>query len=444
MVKPNPNFAKFEGQLYAFSGVGREVSEYEKSGIATRPVIRLSIGDAKLPLPDRVSRYMAVAAESLRCRDGFAQEDLDSAAFGEMRRDLHEAGLDKFNGYGDEQGNKLLRERINKTKYGGRWKSSEIFISDGAKCDAANISDLFDPNAFVAMSDPTYPVYQDSLVIKGRTGKKRAQGGYEGLVYLIANEENGFVPDTPHSIERTVGRVELKTDVIWICNPDNPTGVARTGEQLEKFVRYAEKHGALLVHDNAYERFIKTPEIPHSIYDIPGAEKVAIEISSESKEGGLTGVRLGYTIVPEAIAHNLGREHPSLNWDWNKRVATCFNGACNIAQAAGLAIMSPRGQMESQEAVDYYMENARIEREALQSLGLKVYGGIDAPFVWVKTPAGRGSHQFFREVLEKTQVGCTPGNLFGSQGEGFVRFSAFGFREQIEEAAKRLRELRFN
>lgn len=339
--------------------------------------------------------------------------------------------VETYRGYGDEQGDIRLKASLVKyySNIGVNIYSSEIFISDGAKPDCANIQSIFSLENVVAIQDPAYPVYVDTNVIAGRTGQfNKEEGQYEGLVYMPCTEENNFFPDVP----------SRQIDLIYLCSPNNPTGAVATREQLKNFIDYARGIKAIIIFDAAYSFFILNHDLPKSIYEIDGAKECSIEINSFSKIAGFTGVRLGWTVVPKDIIcenSDLGK----INTIWNRRQCTFFNGASNIAQEGGLAALTEEGQEECKELVDYYMENARIIREGLKSIGLVVYGGENAPYIWMKTPNNMRSWEFFDKLLNETHVVGTPGIGFGARGEGYFRLSAFGHRENIKEAIESIK-----
>jgi len=304
----------------------------------------------------------------------------------------------------------------------------EIFINDGAKTDLANIQSIFSLNNVVAISDPVYPAYLDTAVISGRTGKC-VNGKYQGLVYMACNEKNNFVPNPP----------KQKVDIIYLCNPNNPTGSAATRKQLKAFVDYALKNKAVIIFDATYVEYISNKSLPKSIYEIPGAKKCAIEVNSFSKWAGFTGVRLGWTVVPMDLVIEKTKKG-IVNGLWSRRQGTMFNGASNISQEGALAVLSPAGQKESKNLVGYYMKNAMLIKKALQKLGLKVFGGEHAPYIWVKTPRNLSSLQFFNKLLEEAYVVGTPGSGFGSEGESYLRLTAFGHRENIIKAVKSIQK----
>ncbi|PLX77733.1 MAG: LL-diaminopimelate aminotransferase, partial [Desulfuromonas sp.] len=310
-------------------------------------------------------------------------------------------------------------------------KTSEIFISDGSKCDSSNILDIFDLGNKVAIGDPVYPVYNDTNVMAGRTGEADENGYYEGIVYMPATEENNFTPELP----------QKKVDIIYLCFPNNPTGTVATREQLKGWVDYARANDAVIFFDAAYEAFITEDDIPHSIYEIEGAKECAIEIRSFSKTAGFTGVRCGFIVVPEELMGTTEKgEKYSLNKLWSRRTSTKFNGASYPVQKAAAAVYSDEGWAQIKEVIDYYMENARIIREGLTEAGISCFGGVNAPYIWLKTPEGMSSWDFFDKLLNECHVVGTPGSGFGPSGEGYFRLSAFGDRANVETAVQRIRD----
>ena len=331
------------------------------------------------------------------------------------------ADVKTYTGYGDEQGDTRLRDEL-ALFYNKRsiiLDPLEIFISDGAKSDSANISSIFDTDSVVAIADPVYPVYLDSNILSGRTN----------IVFMKCNEGNGFIPTVPKG----------KVDLIYICSPNNPTGAVATKAQLKEFVDYAIENKAIIIFDAAYVEYISGQSLPRSIYEIDGAKKCAIEINSFSKWAGFTGVRLGWAVIPLELEVE-GSTNGEINKLWNRRQTTMFNGASNIVQEGGLAVLSSDGQKECKELINYYMNNAKIIREGLESLGLTVFGGENAPYIWVRCPNGLTSWEFFDKLLNEAYVVCTPGVGFGTQGEGYIRLAAFGHRENIEKAVKSIQE----
>lgn len=401
-VERNPNIGKLQAG-YLFPEIARRRREHQEKHPDAK-IISLGIGDTTEPIPDVISNAMRDASSGLATRDGYS-------------------------GYGAEQGRGDLREALCNAFYTkvGR-KPSEVFVSDGSKCDIGRLQMMFGANVTVAVQDPSYPVYVDSSVIMGMTGGFDASAGnYQNIQYMVCKPENDFFPDLSQA---------PKTDLVFFCSPNNPTGAAATRQQLQQLVDFARKNGSIIVYDAAYALFISDPSCPRSIYEIPGAEECAIETCSFSKYAGFTGVRLGWTVVPEALRYADGS--PVIN-DFNRIMTTVFNGASNVAQAGGLACLTPEGQAAMQGLVDFYMENAAILRKTFADMGFSVYGGTNAPYVWVGFP-GRKSWEVFAEILEKCNIVTTPGSGFGPAGEGFVRASAFGTRENVLEAVERFKK----
>lgn len=398
-VKRNENFGKLRAG-YLFPEIARRRRAHQEKHPDAK-IISLGIGDTTEPLPQFIADAMAKSAAGLATRQGYS-------------------------GYGAEQGQGPLREAIAKTFYPGMRAADEIFVSDGSKCDIARIQMMFGPKHTVAVQDPSYPVYVDTSVMVGMTGDYTG-AGFEGIEYMVCNPQNNFFPD--------LSKIK-RTDIIFFCSPNNPTGAAATRAQLTELVNFAKKNGSLLVYDAAYALYITNPDCPKTIYEIPGAEDVAIETCSFSKYAGFTGVRLGWTVVPKALKYADGT--PVHN-DWNRVMTTCFNGASNIAQAGGLACLQPEGFKAMKDLIGFYQENANILLKTFQDMGFSVYGGSDAPYVWVGFP-GKPSWDVFAEILEKCNIVTTPGSGFGPAGEGFVRASAFGSRPDIMEAVKRFQD----
>lgn len=402
MAKINKNFNKF-GAGYLFPEIARRTRAFSAQN-PDASILRLGIGNTTEPLTPSIIRALHAGVDALADRA-------------------------TYTGYGDEQGNTALREALVQryAGYGVTLTAEDFFISDGAKSDSANIQQIFSSDCVVAVQDPAYPVYVDSNVIAGRTWDLK-EGQYQGIVYMPCTAENGFFPELP----------EEHVDLIYLCSPNNPTGAVSTREQLKCFVEYARERKAIIFFDAAYAAFISDPELPRSIYEIEGAHECAIEINSFSKEAGFTGVRLGWSVVPKTcICH--GAPHGKLNSLWLRRQTTMFNGASNIVQAGGLAILGEEGQRECVEIIAYYMANARTICECLTDLGLTVYGGINAPYVWLQTPNGLSSWEFFDKLLTEAHVVGTPGSGFGPAGEGYFRLSAFGHAENIQKATERIR-----
>lgn len=404
MAKIQPAYARLSAG-YLFPEIARRTREFH----ADHPdadILRLGIGDTTEPLPPVAVEAMRQAVERLGHRE-------------------------TYSGYGDSEGETPLRQAIadHYTARGADVNMEDVFVSDGAKSDSANLQSIFATDNVVAVQDPAYPVYVDSNVMAGRTGTRNQQGQYEGLVYMPCTAENGFFPNLP----------DRKVDLIYICSPNNPTGAVATREQLTAFVDYANAHKAVILFDSAYAAFIQDDDLPKSIYEIPGARSCAIEVNSFSKIAGFTGVRLGWSLVPKELRAE-DAEPGVLHAMWTRRQNTFFNGASNIVQAGGLAVLRPEGLAQTADLVDYYMQNARIIRECLREKGLNVYGGVNAPYVWMQTPSGLGSWEFFDRLLGDCHVVGTPGAGFGPSGEGYFRLSAFGHRENIEAATARIRD----
>ncbi|HNS25489.1 MAG TPA: LL-diaminopimelate aminotransferase [Methanobacteriaceae archaeon] len=396
---------------YIFSEIAQRVEKYEKENPEAR-VIRMGIGDVTLPLPRAVVEGFKEAVEEMGEKDSFM-------------------------GYGPEQGYHFLVEDIIKHDYqalGIQLSPDEVFISDGAKCDTGNIQEIFGLDNTVAVTDPVYPVYVESNVMAGRTGPMDDDGHYQNLVYLPCTSENNFIPELPSQ----------KVDLIYLCYPNNPTGTALTREQLKTWVDYARDHKAVILFDAAYEAYITKEDIPRSIYEIEGARECAIEFKSYSKSAGFTGTRCAYTVVPkELVAYDKNGNEHDLNSLWNRRQSTKFNGVSYPVQKAAQATYTPQGREEIKENVAYYMANARIIRDGLEEMGLEVYGGINSPYIWVKTPKNMTSWEFFDLLLEEVQVVGTPGVGFGPSGEGYFRITAFNTLENTEEAMERMGRLEF-
>jgi LL-diaminopimelate aminotransferase len=397
MARTNEHYDKLQAG-YLFPEIARRTREFQAKNPGVK-IMRLGIGNTTEPLTPAILKGLHRGVDLL-------------------------SKVETYTGYGDEQGNAPLREALAKryAAYGAQISADEVFISDGAKPDSANIQSIFSQDAIIALQDPAYPVYVDSNVIGGRTGKP-ANGSYDGLVYLTCTDKNGFFPEPP----------DRKVDVIYICSPNNPTGAVATHEQLVKFVDYARKNKAIIIFDSAYAPFISDPKLPRTIFTVPGAKECAIEISSFSKEAGFTGVRLGWSVVPKTIVCEDG-EPGKLHKLWLRRQTTMFNGASNIIQEGGVAILSDEGQRECQGLIRYYMNNARVIREGLERLGITVFGGVDAPYIWMKCPNGLGSWEFFDKLLNEANVVGTPGAGFGPAGEGYFRLSSFGHAEDVSAA----------
>jgi LL-diaminopimelate aminotransferase len=398
---------------YLFPEIARRVKQFaeDKPSLAKR-IIRCGIGDVTEPLPPAAIEAMHRAVDELAHRES-------------------------FRGYGPEQGYEFLRGAIAENDYQARGldvAADEIFVSDGSKCDCGNILDIFGAANRIAVMDPVYPVYVDTNVMAGHTGEADATGSYSGLVYLPCNEANGFVPAVPKE----------KVDLIYLCYPNNPTGATATCDQLAAWVEYALTAQAILLFDAAYEAYIADPEIPHSIYEIPGARKCAIEFRSFSKNGGFTGVRCGFTVLPKELnANTQSGETRPLHPLWHRRFSTKFNSVSYPVQRGAEALYSKAGKEQIRSLVDHYLANARILAVALKKNGLSVYGGTNAPYLWVKAPPGYSSWAVFDKLLRDIQVVITPGAGFGAQGEGFFRVSAFNSRENAEAVAGRFQSLKW-
>ncbi len=407
MARLNDNYLKLKAG-YLFPEIGRRVKAFSQANPEAK-IIRLGIGDVTQPLAPAILKAFHDAVDDL-------------------------ASKDNFMGYGPEQGYEFLIETLIEKSYqplGVQLKTSEIFISDGSKCDCANILDIFALDNKVAICDPVYPVYNDTNVMIGRTGEANEKGYYEGLTYLACTEANGFNPAIPQE----------RVDIVYLCYPNNPTGTVATRDDLKKWVDYALANDTVIFFDAAYEAFITEPGIPHSIYEIEGAKRCAIEFRSFSKTAGFTGVRCALTVVPEELLAATGNgEKVSLNKLWNRRQSTKFNGVSYPVQKAAAAVYSDEGWAQVKETIDYYMENARLIREGLQAAGLTVYGGVNAPYIWLKTPTGLSSWDFFDKLLSECHVVGTPGSGFGPSGEGFYRLSAFGDRDNVIEAIARIKK----
>jgi LL-diaminopimelate aminotransferase len=407
MARINDNYLKLKAG-YLFPEIARRVNAFAAEH-PDAPIIRLGIGDVTEPLPEACRTAMINAVNDMGDRGS-------------------------FKGYGPEQGYAWLREAIAQHDFQARGcdiDASEIFISDGSKCDCGNILDIFGNDNTIAVTDPVYPVYVDTNVMAGHTGDANDRGEYGGLVYLPISAENDFTAQIPSE----------KVDLIYLCFPNNPTGSVATREHLQAWVDYARSHGSIIFFDAAYEAFITDPAIPHSIFEIEGARDCAIEFRSFSKNAGFTGTRCALTVVPKTLkgqtADGTGVDLWSL---WNRRQSTKFNGVSYIVQRGAEAVYSPEGQAQTKALVSFYLENAQIIREKLTEAGLAVYGGINAPYVWVKTPNGLSSWDFFDKLLHTCNVVGTPGSGFGAAGEGYFRISAFNSRANVEEATRRIVE----
>jgi LL-diaminopimelate aminotransferase len=401
MVSRNPNLKKLNAG-YLFPVIAKKKKAFLEA-CPQAQIISLGIGDTTEPIPQFISEEMQKKASQLATREGYS-------------------------GYGPEQGHLDLRKAIADHLYASSIDPDDIFISDGSKCDIGRLQVLFGGQATVAIQDPSYPVYVDTSVIMGQTDVYNASlTQYDNISYMRCDPENHFFPDLTNT---------PRTDLIYFCSPNNPTGAAATREQLMQLVNFAKKNRSIIIYDAAYASFIQNPDLPKSIYEIEGAHEVAIELGSFSKMVGFTGVRLAWSIVPKTLLFEDGH---SVHADWSRINSTFFNGASNIAQAGGLAALQPAGLKATKNLVDFYMQNTQILKQVFEECGYSVYGGIDTPFLWVKFP-GKSSWEAFEDLLTKAHILCTPGSGFGPAGEGFLRFSAFGHRTDIMEAATRLKK----
>ena len=404
MVKINDNYLKLPGS-YLFSEVARRIAAYTAAHPQAQ-ITKLSIGDVTRPLVPAVIEAMHKAVDEMGTAEG-------------------------FHGYGPEQGYPFLREAIAQCDYAARGmdiQADEIFVSDGAKSDCGNIGDIFGVDNVVAVCDPVYPVYVDTNAMAGRAGEYQEElGKWNKLIYMPCVEANGFSPEPPKE----------KADIIYLCFPNNPTGAVANREQLKVWVDYANENGSVILYDSAYEAFITREDIPHSIFEIEGARTCAIEFRSFSKTAGFTGNRCAYTVVPK----ELERGGVKLNTMWNRRQTTKFNGVPYVVQRGAAAIYTPEGRKQIMENIAYYQNNAKIIREGLSAAGLECFGGVDAPYIWLKTPDGMGSWDFFDLVLDKANVATTPGAGFGPSGEGYIRLTAFGETEATRQAVERIKTM---
>lgn len=404
MYKINDNYLKLQGN-YLFSTIAKKVNAYKESNPEAN-IIRLGIGDVTRPLVPSIIEALHKAVDEMGTEEG-------------------------FRGYGPEQGYEFLREAIAKQDYQARGcniDADEIFISDGSKCDVGNIQEIFALNNKVAICDPVYPVYVDSNVMAGRTGAfNPVTGGFDRLIYMPCLKDNGFIPELPKEVP----------DLIYLCFPNNPTGMTISKHRLQEWVDYANKNGSIILYDAAYEAYITEPDVPHSIYECEGARTCAIEMHSFSKNAGFTGLRLGYMVIPKELVSN----GVTLHSLWNRRHGTKYNGAPYIVQRAGEAVYSERGKSELKDQVNYYLNNAKIIKEGLADAGYEVYGGVNAPYIWLKVPDNKTSWEFFDTLLNEVQVVGTPGVGFGANGEGYFRLTAFGTYENTKEALKRIKNL---
>lgn len=407
MALMNENYLRLPGS-YLFSEIARRVTQFKNEN-PSADIIRLGIGDVTRPLPPAVIEAMKKAVDEM----GVAET---------------------FKGYGPEQGYDFLIEKIIENDYKPRGVDlslDEVYISDGAKSDTANFQEIFGTSNIMAVTDPVYPVYVDSNVMAGRTGSYSVEKGqFESIVYLPCTEANGMKPALPTT----------HVDMIYLCFPNNPTGMTLNKAELKQWVDYARENKSIILYDSAYEAYIREEEVPRTIFEIEGAREVAVEFRSFSKTAGFTGTRCAYTVVPKEVMvyDSEGNQH-SLNKLWLRRQTTKFNGVSYPVQAAAAAIYTPEGKKQVKETIDYYMENARIIREGLKKAGYEVFGGINAPYIWMKTPKNMGSWEFFDKLMKEANVVGTPGAGFGANGEGYFRLTAFGTRENTEKAIERIK-----
>ena len=408
MIKINENFENLQDS-YLFSTIAKKVAEFQKKN-PNKKIIKLGIGDVTRPIPKVCIEAMKKAADEL-------------------------GNEETFRGYGPEQGYDFLRKAIKENEYNDlKIDEDEIFISDGAKCDTGNIVDIFSKENKVAITDPVYPVYLDTNVMSGRSGEFK-DGKYQNIIYMPVTEENNFIPELPKEVP----------DIIYLCFPNNPTGTVLTKDELKVWVDYAKKNKSIILYDAAYCEFISNKDIPKSIYEVEGAREVAIEFKSFSKTAGFTGVRCGYAVIPKTLyAYDEKGNKVLVNKLWNRRQCTKFNGTPYITQRGAEAVYTKEGQKEIRENIEYYKENARIILEGLKEIKIKAYGGINSPYVWLKTPNKMKSWEFFDMLLEEANVVGTPGEGFGPSGEGYFRLTAFGTRENTIEAMERIKKLNIN
>ncbi len=405
MVQVNENYLKLKAG-YLFPEIAKRVKKYSQSNESAE-IIKLGIGDVTEPLPRACIEAMGQALDEMGTTDG-------------------------FRGYGPEQGYSWLREKISEHEFisrGCQITPEEIFVSDGSKCDSSNILDILGKDNSIAVTDPVYPVYVDSNVMTGRTGDSLENGTYQGLTYLAINEGNNFLPELP----------EKKVDILYLCFPNNPTGATINKAELKKWVDYALQNKSLILFDAAYEAFIQDNDIPHSIYEIEGAKDCAIEFRSFSKNAGFTGVRCAFTVIPKNLKGLSSKNEEIELWPlWNRRQSTKFNGVSYVVQKGAEAVYSLEGKKQVRGLIDFYMENAKIMKNKLQNSGYKVYGGDNAPYIWIKVPDQMTSWDFFDFLLQKVSVVGTPGSGFGLAGEGYFRLSAFNSRSNVLDAMERI------
>jgi LL-diaminopimelate aminotransferase len=411
MAKINQNYKQLQGS-YLFAEVARRRTKFISEN-PEKELISLGIGDVTRPLPEAIISGLHDAVNEM-------------------------AEATTFRGYGPEQGYDFLLNAIIENDYKARGidiKTNEVFVSDGSKCDVGNIQEIFSLDSVVAVTDPVYPVYVDTNVMAGRSGEYvKDLNRYSNIVYLPCNAENSFIPALP----------DKKVDLIYLCYPNNPTGMTLSKEELKRWVDYAKENKCVILYDSAYEAYIQEKDVPRSIYEIEGAKEVAIEFRSFSKTAGFTGVRCAYTVVPkELLAYDEEGNAVPVNDLWNRRQTTKFNGCSYITQKGAAAVYSPEGKAQIAKLVGYYMDNAKIIREGIASLGIQVFGGINAPYIWLKTPNAMGSWEFFDKLLTEANIVGTPGVGFGQSGQGYFRLTAFGTRENTEKAVERISKLSF-
>ena len=403
----NENFLNLQ-QSYLFANIAKKVAKYSEEH-PDKKIIKLGIGDVTRPIVPACVEAMHKAVGEIGTQEG-------------------------FKGYGPEQGYEFLRKAIVEKDYKKRGvdlELDEIFVSDGAKCDCGNIVDIFAQDNKVAITDPVYPVYLDTNVMSGRSGEYDENSGtYKNIVYLPVTAENNFMPELPKE----------KVDMLYLCFPNNPTGTVLPKEELKKWIDYAKQNNSIILYDAAYEAFITEEDIPHSIYEIEGAKEVAIEFKSFSKTAGFTGVRCAYVVIPKEVkGYTKDGKAIDLNQLWNRRTCTKFNGTSYIVQRAAEATFTEEGQRQIKENINYYRENAKIIKEGLEEAGFTVYGGVNSPYIWLKVPEGMTSWEFFDKLLEEVNIVGTPGSGFGPHGEGYFRLTAFGTRENTQEAIERIK-----
>ncbi len=409
MALINENYLKLQAG-YLFPEIGRRVREFAAANPG-KQIIRMGIGDVTQPLAPAVIMAFHEGVEEL-------------------------ANAATFKGYGPEQGYDFLRDAIALNDYQNRGvdiSADDIFVSDGSKCDTGNIQEIFGAGNKIAICDPVYPVYADTTVMSGKTGTMQSNGYFDGIIYMPCNEENGFIPGLPSE----------RPDLIFLCYPNNPTGTVASKEELKKWVDYAHANQCIILYDAAYESYITDDSIPRSIFEIEGAKEVALEFRSFSKTAGFTGTRCAFTVIPKELkAYDSEGNAHQVKALWNRRHTTKFNGVSYPVQKAAAAIYTEEGKKQVKEVIDYYLENARIMRESLKETGFTVFGGVNAPYVWVKTPDNMKSWDFFDKLLIEVNVVGTPGSGFGPSGEGYFRFSAFADRDNVLEAMERIKNLK--